>query len=142
MRSGKNHSVTRHVQGGQIDPRLCLYCQAQPALRKFCSSACRQAAYRTRPAHRANLDKQKKVRLDRRNRHTEEKVRDKALMFDGTFSGDTCDFLPKLGQFERFGKYAVDAPDVDRAAIAAETESAKHARFAAADARIKATATQ
>lgn len=85
---------------------LCAHCGIQPAAKKFCSSVCRQAAYRLSPAHRKNLDKQKTARLNRRNRWYEAKMRDKSFGFDGRYSGHEDKTVPSLGNFERFSAEA------------------------------------
>jgi hypothetical protein len=81
----------------------CEHCQTNPAKSKgrFCSDACRQAAYRLSPAHRKNLDRQKTRRLDRRNRWVNARLRDKHFAFDGLFSGHINDAVPRLGDFEK-----------------------------------------
>lgn len=85
---------------------LCAHCGINPATKKFCSSACRQAAYRLSPAHRKNLDKQKSVRLQRRNRWVAAKTRDKAFGFDGRHGGHVNPNVPSLGNFEKFSAEA------------------------------------
>jgi hypothetical protein len=81
---------------------LCEHCHTNPSTRRFCSSACRQAAYRLSPAHRKNLDKQKTRRLDRRNRWVTARLRDKHFTFDGLFGGHINGAVPSLGDFEKY----------------------------------------
>lgn len=82
---------------------FCLHCKVNPAKRRFCSNACRQAAYRLSPAHRKNLDRQKTARLDRRNRWVSARFRDKHFTFDGLFGGHINDAVPRrLSDFEKY----------------------------------------
>jgi hypothetical protein len=82
----------------------CEHCRTNPAKSKgrFCSNACRQAAYRLSPAHRKNLDRQKTRRLDRRNRWVSARLRDKHFTFDGLFGGHININVPCLGDFEKY----------------------------------------
>ena len=150
MRQGNKDSVTISPQGGEIDPRLCLHCQAQPARRLYCSHACRSAAHRTSPAHRANLDAQIAFRTWRRNRWNKEKVRDKSLGFDALFAGPERKGIPKIGQFGRWGDYQPDIAEIASELVDEERnqvqlaqvldEIEKRNRYAIVEARIRATA--
>jgi hypothetical protein len=75
----------------------CEYCKTKRAKRKFCSNACRQAAYRNSDAYKRNLLKQGVRRLKRRNDWYAEKTRDKHLTFDGIFSGHEIESAGRLG---------------------------------------------
>jgi hypothetical protein len=67
--------------------------------RLFCSDACRQAAYRKSPAHRACLDGFKNQRLNRRNTQVSRKNRDKAFSLD-RYSGPVVDGVPSVGMLD------------------------------------------
>lgn len=79
--------------------RMCDECLLNPAKPKgrFCGNACRQAAYRKSPAHRANLDKQIVRRAVRRKDWEDLCNRHKHLTFDGLRGGPSRDWVGKLG---------------------------------------------
>jgi len=102
------------------DVTLCFYCNLNPATKTFCSSACRQAAYRSRHREfrycqhcKVNPAKQKfcskgcskafhlAIRLAKRNRWVTAKIRDKSMSFDGRFGGHDVKSVPPLGSFEK-----------------------------------------
>ena len=85
----------------KLSVTLCQHCGLNPARRRFCSSACRQAAYRKSPAHDANLDRQKKLRRERRSRWTNERRRSMSMTFDSRSSGSLNTNIPRLGEFEK-----------------------------------------
>jgi hypothetical protein len=133
-----------------LDPRLCLHCQARAARRFYCSGACRQAAYRTRPAHIACLAAKESFREWRRSRWLAAKVRDKSLGFDARFAGPERKGIPKIGEFGRWGEYQPDIAEVASELIDDERkqvhlaqvldEIEKRNRYASVEARIKAAA--
>jgi hypothetical protein len=90
--------------------RLCLECSTPftPAskVNRFCSSPCRQAAYRKSPAHRACLDGLKTQRLNRRNDQVRRRNKFKSLSFDGVHSGPLDKTVPSVGQLnlKRYAK--------------------------------------
>ncbi len=63
-----------------------------------CSDACRQAAYRKSPAHRAYLDKQKNRRALRRAEWFRRRNRDKHLTPLSRRSGPDVSGVPPVGQ--------------------------------------------
>jgi hypothetical protein len=74
---------------------LCLC--GNPARRKFCSSACRQAAYRTSAAHVDNLKRLREARKARRDDYYRRRNRDKALTSVRGYSGPAVSGVPRLG---------------------------------------------
>jgi predicted nucleic acid-binding Zn ribbon protein len=102
-----NASTPRIAKQKAIPPkRHCLQCGNAPVLQKFCSPACRQAAYREREtqyretsAAYANLkEKQKSARtvagVERNNKFASEN-RHRAIGFDGRYTGVDYEFAPK-----------------------------------------------
>ena len=73
-----------------------------PAKKKFCSSACRQAVYRNSEAHKATLAKNRDWRLKRRNAYFALKNRDRALTFDPVYSGPSSSQTLGRGSLGRF----------------------------------------
>lgn len=69
----------------------------KPARRKFCSSACRQAAYRNSPAHTDNLKRLRDARRARRADHYQRRNRSRALAPVRGYSGPVPDGVPRLG---------------------------------------------
>jgi hypothetical protein len=69
----------------------------KPARRKFCSSACRQAAYRKSAAHLANLKRLRDARTARRADHYQRCNRSRALSPLRGYSGPVPDGVPRLG---------------------------------------------
>jgi hypothetical protein len=90
--------------------QMCLECSTSftPAskVNRFCSSPCRQAAYRKSPAHRACLDGLKNQRLNRRNDQVRRRNKFKYLSFDGLHSGLLDTTVPSIGQLnlKRYAK--------------------------------------
>lgn len=78
------------------------------AKKKFCSSACRQAAYRNSEAHKAILAKDREWRLRRRNAYFALKNRDRALTFDPVYSGPSSSQTLGRGSLGRFWTQVVD----------------------------------
>jgi hypothetical protein len=78
---------------------LCAECGVKPAIRKFCSNACRQAAYRKSPAHAACLRRDKDWRKARRRAWRRERLRFCAINPLVQFSGPSNDVVPRLGDF-------------------------------------------
>ncbi len=74
---------------------LC-FC-GKPARKKFCSNACRQAAYRTSAAHIASLKRLRDARTARRADHYQRRNRDRALNSVRGYSGPVADGVPRLG---------------------------------------------
>jgi CDGSH-type Zn-finger protein len=74
---------------------LC-FC-GKPARKKFCSNACRQAAYRTSEAHIASLKRLRDARTARRADHYQRRNRDRALNSVRGYSGPVADGVPRLG---------------------------------------------
>ena len=79
--------------------KLCLRCGAGPVIQKFCSHACRQAAYKAREKHYretsaayASFQEKKQAAKDAKfasaNRH-------RSVGFDGRYSGVDYDFASK-----------------------------------------------
>jgi hypothetical protein len=66
-------------------------------LQRFCSSPCRQAAYRKSPAHFANLDGLRNQRRNRHNSWVRRRRAYKSLFFDGRDSGSFVASVPPLG---------------------------------------------
>ena len=83
-----------------------------PAKKKFCSSACRQAAYRNSEAHKATLAKNRDWRLKRRNAYFALKNYDRALTFDGVYSGPSSSQTLGRGSLGRFWTQVVDGKRV------------------------------
>jgi hypothetical protein len=79
-----------------------------PAKKKFCSSACRQAAYRNSEAHKATLAKSRDWRLRRRNAYFALQRRDKALTPYFTPSGPSSTQVFQRGGLGRFWTRSVD----------------------------------
>ena len=78
---------------------LCAECGTNPAHRKFCSSACRQAAYRKSPAHAAILARERHRRAVRRAAwQARKRLFDNShVTFDGRVSASRCsNFVPRL----------------------------------------------
>jgi hypothetical protein len=69
----------------------------KPARKKFCSNACRQAAYRTSAAHVANLKRLRDARIARRADHYQRRNRGRALSPVRGYSGPVADGVPRLG---------------------------------------------
>lgn len=67
---------------------------------KFCSSPCRQRAYRKGFSHAKQLQKKKRVRMARRAYHDHEKYRSCSIGFDGRFGGSVNDAIPSVGQLD------------------------------------------
>lgn len=80
---------------------ICEHCKVHPAKRKFCSNACRQAAYRLSPAYEGSKAKHRLDNFNRRVRWAAAKFRDKHLTFDGRRGGHINSAVPPLSQFER-----------------------------------------
>jgi hypothetical protein len=80
----------------------CLSCPARFPYkgknRRYCSSPCRQAAYRRSSAHRACLDGAKNQRANRRLSWHRRKNAFKSLTFDGLHSGPDAVGVPPLGE--------------------------------------------
>ncbi len=69
----------------------------KPARKKFCSSTCRQAAYRTSAAHIASLKRLRDARTARRADHYQRRNRDRALNSVRGYSGPVADGVPRRG---------------------------------------------
>jgi hypothetical protein len=69
----------------------------KPARRKFCSNACRQAAYRISTAHTDNLKRLRDARRARRADYYQRRNRYKALSPLRGYSGPTVSGVPRLG---------------------------------------------
>ena len=67
---------------------------------RFCSSPCRQAAYRKSPAHRACLDGLKIQRFNRRMDCYRRKNKFRSLGFDGIYGGPVDVSVPSVGQLD------------------------------------------
>jgi hypothetical protein len=83
-----------------------------PAEKKFCSSACRQAAYRNSEAHKAALAKNRDWRLSRRNAYFALQRRDKTLTPYFTSSGPSSTQVFRRGDLGRFWTEVVDGKRV------------------------------
>jgi hypothetical protein len=72
----------------------------------YCSSACRQRAYRRSPAHRKRLDGLKTQRLNRRNDQVRRRNKFRYFSFDGLHSGNSDMTVPSVGQLnlKRYAK--------------------------------------
>jgi CDGSH-type Zn-finger protein len=70
----------------------------KPARRKFCSGACRQAAYRTSAAFLTNKKRWEYARTARRAEWESRRHRDKHLTFDGLHGGNLVAGVPRLGE--------------------------------------------
>jgi len=64
---------------------------------KFCSNGCRQAAYRTSPAHLKNLKRFKNARLKRRADYYQRTNRARALSSVRGYGGPITSGVPVLG---------------------------------------------
>ena len=82
------------------------------AKKKFCSSACRQAAYRNSETHKATLAKNKDWLLRRRNAYFALQRRDKALTPYFTPSGPSSTQVFQRGSLGRFWTQVVDGKRV------------------------------
>ena len=80
---------------------FCEHCKVHPAKRKFCSNACRQAAYRLSPAYEGSKAKHRLHSFNRRQRWIAAKTRDKHIVFDGRYGGHEATTVPALRDFER-----------------------------------------
>jgi hypothetical protein len=80
----------------ESDVTFCENCGINPVRRRFCSDACRQAAYRKRPAHLACLARKCAARLVRKAVRTEALLRDRYIGFDGREQGNARTDVPKL----------------------------------------------
>jgi hypothetical protein len=69
----------------------------KPARRRFCSSACRQAAYRKSAAHTDNLKRLRDARRARRADYYQRRNRSRALAPVRGYSGPVADGVPRLG---------------------------------------------
>jgi hypothetical protein len=69
----------------------------KPARRKFCSNACRQAAYRNSAAHTDNLKRLRDARRARRADYYQRRNRSRALAPVRGYSGPIADGVPRLG---------------------------------------------
>jgi hypothetical protein len=67
---------------------------------RFCSSPCRQRAYRKSPAHRAQLDGKKQQRRNRRLYQHQEKYRACSIGFDSRFGGPINESVPSVGNLD------------------------------------------
>jgi|SRR6516164_4043409 hypothetical protein len=67
--------------------------------KRFCSNACRQAAYRKSAAYTGTLAKKKEQRLRRRNAYFKRRYRFKTL-FLGCHSGPIATDVPRLGMLD------------------------------------------
>jgi hypothetical protein len=83
-----------------------------PAKKKFCSSACRQAEYRNSEAHKANLAEDRDWRLRRRNAYFDLQRRDKALTPYFTPSGPSSTQVFQRGSLGRFWTQVVEGKRV------------------------------
>jgi hypothetical protein len=77
---------------------------------RFCSGACRQAAYRKSDAHRNVLDGKKRQRLNRRLYRHQEKFRSCSIGFDGKLGGSVNENVFPVGwlELEDFSKDVVN----------------------------------
>jgi CDGSH-type Zn-finger protein len=75
---------------------LC-FC-SKPAKKKFCSSACRQAAYRASESYAANLKRLQNGRLARRQDQYRRRNKYRALnvIYSGPFAGG----VPRIGDLD------------------------------------------
>jgi CDGSH-type Zn-finger protein len=69
----------------------------KPARKKFCSSTCRQAEYRTSAAHIASLKRLRDARTARRADHYQRRNRDRSLNSVRGYSGPVADGVPRRG---------------------------------------------
>jgi hypothetical protein len=83
-----------------------------PAKKRFCSSACRQAAYRNSEAHKAALAKNRDWRLSRRNAYFALQRRDKTLTPYFTPSGPPSSQVFRRGALGSFWTQVVDGKRV------------------------------
>jgi len=83
-----------------------------PAEKKFCSSACRQATYRNSEVHKAALAKNRNWRLCRRNAYFALQRRDKTLTPYFTQSGPSGTQVFRRGALGRFWTQFVDGKRV------------------------------
>lgn len=87
-------------------------CQRQgctnAAKKKFCSSTCRQAAYRSSEAYKSILVRDREWRSRRRNAYFALKNRDRAVTFDPVYSGPSSSQTFRRGSLGRFWTQVVD----------------------------------
>ena len=82
---------------------LCAECGVTPIRRKgakFCSNACRQAAYRKSPAHARALKRLADARTLRRKTWEQRRQRDKALGVFRGYGGPEVSGVPTLGMLD------------------------------------------
>ena len=75
---------------------LCIC--GKPARKKFCSSACRQAAYRNGASYAASLKRLRDGRLARRYDHYHRRNKYKAL--NVIYSGPIAGGVPRIGDLD------------------------------------------
>jgi hypothetical protein len=87
-----------------LPPKACAVCGSSfdplNGIQRFCSSACRQRAYRQSPAHRAVLDGKKQQRHNRRLYQHREKFRACSIGFDARFGGPVNESVPSVGMLD------------------------------------------
>jgi hypothetical protein len=69
----------------------------KPAKKKFCCSACRQAAYRTSPAHVDNLKRLRNARAARKADHYRRKHQYQAISTVRGYGGPIPSGVPRIG---------------------------------------------
>lgn len=103
LQPGAQGSVQVCPQAKSGVTQACSNCGAQfepvTSRQRFCGDACRQAAHRKSPAHRAFLDKQIKRRAKRRLDHYRERNRSRSLGPHG-YSGPVYAAVGRLGSLE------------------------------------------
>jgi len=107
-------TTPRVSDNGILGVTTCGECGKQftPAnkIQRFCSSPCRQSAYRKSPAHDANRIGLRNQRLNRRNSWVRRRRAYKSLSFDGRDSGSLVASVPPLGMInlKQFSKVSGD----------------------------------
>lgn len=89
-----------HPDNSYAENSVTLCPCGKPARRKFCSNACRQAAYRKSTAHTDNLKRLCDGRKARRIDYYQRRNRSRALSPVRGYSGPVADGVPRLGDLK------------------------------------------